>query len=159
MLVKDYHLEFCRPPNPEAIHLRGVAHFDENIEEILPYLNTVLRGHLYMREPPSLTIKYRAKLITFHPRDIAINILQDEEEAEEIVKAFSTITHPCKIIYRPDKPNSIEPFLYDISKAKRDLGWYPKYSFAEMLVDYKKEMESGRFDFLLEKRRRMMVQK
>jgi len=85
MLVKNYHLEFCRPPNPEAIHLRGLARLDENIEELLPYLNTVLRGHLYMREPPSLTIKYRAKLITFHPHEIAINILKDEAEAEEIV--------------------------------------------------------------------------
>jgi ArsR family metal-binding transcriptional regulator len=85
MLVKDYHLEYCRPPNPEATHLRGLARLDEDIEELLPYLNTVLRGHLYMREPPSLTIKYQAKLITFHSHDIAINILKDEEEAEEIV--------------------------------------------------------------------------
>jgi len=84
-------------------------------------------------------------------------LLSLREEAEEIIKVFSPITHPSKIIYRPDKSNSIEPFLYDISKAKQDLGWYPKYSFAEMLVDYKKEMESCRFDFLLEKRRRMMV--
>ena len=48
-------------------------------------MNTVLRGHLYVRQPPSLTIKYRAKLITFHPREIAINILKDEAEAEEIM--------------------------------------------------------------------------
>jgi ArsR family metal-binding transcriptional regulator len=85
MLVKNYHLEYCRPPNPEATHLRGLARLDENIEALLPYLNTVLQGHLYMREPPSLTIKYRAKLITFHSHEIAINILKDEEEAEEIV--------------------------------------------------------------------------
>ena len=85
MLVKNYHLEFRRPPNPEATHLRGLACLDEDIEELLPYLNTVLRGHLYVRQPPSLTIKYRAKLITFHPREIAINILRDELEAEEIV--------------------------------------------------------------------------
>ncbi len=85
MLVKNYHLEFHRPPNPEATHLRGRACLDGDIEELLPYLNTVLRGHLYVRHPPSLTIKYRAKLITFHPREIAINILADEAEAEEIV--------------------------------------------------------------------------
>jgi len=85
MRVKTYHLEFCRPPNPEATHLRGLARLDQDIEELLPYLNTVLRGHLYMREPPSLTIKYQAKLITFHPKEIAINILKDEAEAEEIV--------------------------------------------------------------------------
>ena len=79
------------------------------------------------------------------------------DEAEEIIRAFSPAGRPSRIIYRPDKPNSIEPFLYDISKAKRDLGWYPKYSFAEMLVDYKKEMKSGKFNFLVEKRKRMMV--
>jgi len=85
MLVKSYRLEFCRPPNPQATHLRGLAHLDGDIGEILPYLNTVLRGHLFFREPPSLTIKYRAKLITLYPREIAINILKDEEEAEEIM--------------------------------------------------------------------------
>ncbi len=85
MLLKHYHLEYCRPPNPGATHLRGLARLDADITELLPYLNTVLRGHLFMREPPSLTIKYRAKLITFHPREIAINILRDEAEAEEIL--------------------------------------------------------------------------
>jgi ArsR family metal-binding transcriptional regulator len=85
MLVKNYQLEFRRPPNPEATHLRGFVCLDGDIEELLPYLNTVLRGHLYVRQPPSLTIKYRAKLITFHPREIAINILRDEAEAEEIL--------------------------------------------------------------------------
>ena len=85
MTVKNYHLEFCRPPNPEATHLRGLARLDEDITALLPYLNTVLRGHLYMRDPPSLTIKYQARLITFHPREIAINIVKDEAEAEEIV--------------------------------------------------------------------------
>jgi ArsR family metal-binding transcriptional regulator len=85
MGVKNYHLEYCRPPNPQATHLRVLARLDRDITELLPYLNTVLRGHLYMREPPSLTIKYRAKLITFHPQEIALNIVKDEEEAEEIV--------------------------------------------------------------------------
>lgn len=86
MPIKNYHLEFRRPPNPEATHLRGVAHLDADITDLLPCLNTVLRGHLFVRQPPSLTIKYRAKLITFHPRDIAINILKDEAEADEIVR-------------------------------------------------------------------------
>jgi ArsR family metal-binding transcriptional regulator len=85
MLLENYRLEYCRPPNPGATHLRGLARLDADITDLLPYLNTVLRGHLYMREPPSLTIKYRAKLITFHPREIAINILKDEAEAEEIL--------------------------------------------------------------------------
>jgi ArsR family metal-binding transcriptional regulator len=85
MLINNYHLEYCRPPNPGATHLRGLARLEADITELLPYLNTVLKGHLFMREPPSLTIKYQAKLITFHPREVAINILKDAAEAEEIM--------------------------------------------------------------------------
>lgn len=75
-----------------------------------------------------------------------------EQEAKGIIKVFSSRENPSVIIYRPDKPNSIKPFLYDISKAKKELGWHPQYSFEEMLLDYRIEMESARFDFLLKKR-------
>lgn len=83
-------------------------------------------------------------------------LLSLEEEVKAIIKTFSPKESPSTIIYRPDKANSLEPFLYNIDKAKRDLVWSPKYSYEEMLVDYKKEMGSGRFKFLLEKRKEMM---
>jgi UDP-glucose 4-epimerase len=84
-------------------------------------------------------------------------LLSLREEAEEITHAFSPVERPSEIVYRPRKPNSVEPLVCDISKAKRDLGWSPKYSFREMLEDYNKEMQSARFSFLVEKRRRMMA--
>jgi UDP-glucose 4-epimerase len=86
-------------------------------------------------------------------------LLSLRQEVEEIVEAFSPTEHRSKIVYRPDIPNSIETFLYDISKARRDLGWSPKYSFREMLEDYKKEMTCGRFSFLVQKRRAMMTRR
>ena len=81
------------------------------------------------------------------------------EQAEGIATVFSPAGSRVKVAYRHDKPNSIEPFVYDISRARRDLGWYPKYSFQEMLLDFMKEAETGRFRFLLEKRRRMLEKK
>lgn len=77
-----------------------------------------------------------------------------KEEAETIRDIFSPPNHPSEIIFRSDMPNSIRPFLYDISKAKRDLGWEPAYSFKEMLLDYKREEKKGRFSFLLKKEER-----
>jgi UDP-glucose 4-epimerase len=77
------------------------------------------------------------------------------EEAASIIKVFSGEKGTPEIKYQPDKHNSIEPFLYDISKAKNDFGWVPLYTFEDMLVDYKREMESGRFSFLKEKRRQL----
>ena len=86
MLLKNYKKEFCRPPNPEAQHLRCVAYLDENISDVLPYLNTVLKGHQYIKIPPSLTLKLRDKLITLYSREIGINILKDEDEAQELLE-------------------------------------------------------------------------
>jgi UDP-glucose 4-epimerase len=78
------------------------------------------------------------------------------EEVETIVKVFCYANGKSEITYKPEKSNSIEPFFYDNSKAKKDLGWAPRYSFEDMLVDYKQEIESGQFSFLIEKRRRLL---
>lgn len=79
-----------------------------------------------------------------------------KEEAASIIKVFSGEKGIPEIKYQPDKNNSIEPFLYDNSKAKNDFGWVPRFTFEDMLVDYKQEMESGRFSFLIEKRKQLI---
>lgn len=78
------------------------------------------------------------------------------EEVEGIVDEF----HPLGIeqvnLCLPERLNGIESYYYDISKAKREFNWEPKYSYRDMLIDYRKEMESGRFSHLIEKRRLLM---
>lgn len=85
MLLTNYHTRFVRPPNPSATHLRCYVHLEEDIREVLPYLNTVLGGHQFCQDPPSLTLKFQAKLITLTAHEIAINIVKDEAEALEIL--------------------------------------------------------------------------
>jgi UDP-glucose 4-epimerase len=79
-----------------------------------------------------------------------------KEQAECIVRVFSPPGTPSEIQFRPDKPNFIETYVYDIDKARRVLGWQPRYSFEDMLIDYQSEMESGRFAFLVDKRRALI---
>jgi ArsR family metal-binding transcriptional regulator len=86
MLVNQYRTKFVRPPNPTAQHLRCYAHLDADIRDVLPYLNTVLKGHQFCPEPPSLTLKYQAKLITLTSHEIAINMVKDQTEAEDILE-------------------------------------------------------------------------
>jgi len=86
MLLKRYRKEFCRPPHPEVLHLRCVAYLDENISDVLPYLNTVLKGHQYNTNPLSLTLKFNDKLITLYSQEIGINIVKDEDEADKILE-------------------------------------------------------------------------
>lgn len=85
MLIRAYTTSFVRPPNPSAQHLRCFAALEVDLTAVLPYLNTVLKGYAYLTDPPSLTLKLPGKLVTVHPRLIAINIVKDAQEAEEIL--------------------------------------------------------------------------
>ena len=87
MLLQGYRKEIFRPEcSPQFQSLHCIAHLDEDITEVLPYLNTVLGGHQYFKEPPALTLRTHGKLITLHPREIAINALKDEAEADKILE-------------------------------------------------------------------------
>lgn len=87
MLLRNYTKEIFRPEcNPQFRSLHCFAHLDEDIRDVLPYLNTVLGGSGYTRDPPSLMLQIHGKLIAIHPRKIAINALKDEDEAEKILQ-------------------------------------------------------------------------
>jgi ArsR family metal-binding transcriptional regulator len=70
---------------PSAMTVQCHAHLDQEISEALPYLNAVLGGFEYTREPPSVSFKAHGKLITVSGDMIAVNALKDEAEAEKIV--------------------------------------------------------------------------
>ena len=87
MLLRGYREEISRPEcNNTFQSLHCIAHLDEDIGEALPYLNAVLGGDIYIKEPPSVTFKTQGKLITVHPRKIAVNALKDEAEARHIIE-------------------------------------------------------------------------
>ena len=67
-----------------AVHC--FAHLDQDVSEALPYLNAVLGGFNYVKDPPSVTFRSQGKLITVHGNKIAINALKDEAEAGKIVE-------------------------------------------------------------------------
>jgi len=87
MLLTRYTKEIFRPEcNPSFQSLHCIAHLDQDITEALPYLNATLGGFEYLKDPPAVTFKVHGKLITVHPREIAVNALRDEEEADNILE-------------------------------------------------------------------------
>jgi ArsR family metal-binding transcriptional regulator len=87
MLLKSYSKEIFRPecnPGFESVHC--IAHLDQNIEAVLPYLNAVLGGFEYIDDPPAVIFRSQGKLITVHSAKIAINALQDANEADKILR-------------------------------------------------------------------------
>jgi len=86
-LLKTYSKEIFRPgcnPGFESVHC--IAHLDQDISEVLPYLNAVLGGFEYLQDPPAVIFRSQGKLITVHADKIAINALRDEAEADKILE-------------------------------------------------------------------------
>jgi ArsR family metal-binding transcriptional regulator len=87
MLLKSYSKEIFRPEcNPSFESLHCIAHLDQDISGVLPYLNAVLGGFEYLKDPPAVIFRSQGKLITIHGRKIAINALGDEAEADRILE-------------------------------------------------------------------------
>jgi ArsR family metal-binding transcriptional regulator len=86
MLLTGYRKEIFRPKcNPSFLSVHCIAHLDDDVGAVLPYLNAALGGHEYIDEPRSVTFRVHGKLITVHARQIAINALKDETEGDKIL--------------------------------------------------------------------------
>ena len=86
MLLRRYSKEIFRPdcnPGFESVHC--IAHLEQDISAVLPYLNAVLGGFEYLKDPPAVIFRSQGKLIAVHGRKIAINALRDEDEADKIL--------------------------------------------------------------------------
>ena len=87
MLLKRYTKEIFRPecnPGFESVHC--IAHLEQNIEPVLPYLNANLGGFEYLNDPAAVIFRSQGKLITVQGNKIAINALREEAEADKILE-------------------------------------------------------------------------
>lgn len=109
--------------NPEFESLHCIAHLDQDISAVLPYLNTVLGGFEYIKDPPALILKSRGRLIALHAHKIAINALQDEDEAAKILNWLIT-----EINTAWEKRHKIRPSFKGLPRPNipEILKWLPK---------------------------------
>ena len=120
MLLTGYTKEIFRSkcmPGAHSIHC--YAYLNEDVSAVLPYLNTILGGTSYTREPPSVTFKVQGKLITVHALKIAVNALKDEDEADKILqwlqKEINTAWEDHDTI-EPSFDSARKPVLIEILK-------------------------------------------
>ncbi|MEW6615437.1 MAG: (Fe-S)-binding protein [Thermodesulfobacteriota bacterium] len=114
MLLKKYTKEIFRAKcNPSFQSVHCIAHLDDDIGKVLPYLNSVLGGFTYIKDPPAVMFKIHGKFITVYPREIAVNALRDEEEADNILEWLKK-----EINETWEKRAEIEPRYEGIPKPK-----------------------------------------
>ncbi len=86
MLLNTYTLEIFKSKchsDEKGVHC--FAHLDQDVSKCLPYLNAVLGGFQYLKNPSAVTFRAQGKLITVHGKKIAVNALKDKSEAEKII--------------------------------------------------------------------------
>ena len=86
MLLHSYQITRILPCLADPEKIRVVAELSDEIHEVFPFLNATLKGCIYNHPALTLTIKKDGKLITLHFRHIALAKIEDEKEAEEILK-------------------------------------------------------------------------
>ncbi|MEM3432833.1 MAG: hypothetical protein QXP27_01520 [Candidatus Methanomethyliaceae archaeon] len=67
----------------ESVHF--IVRFNEDISEVLPYLDAMLGGTEYYTDPPVAIFLHYGKIIKVGGKEIAINALKDENEAERVL--------------------------------------------------------------------------
>ena len=70
-----------------------------------------------------------------------------KEQIEGMVEVFSPKNKRSSIIPKPGGAGFVS-FVMDISNAREELGYDPKFDYLSYLYDYKKEREIKRFDYI-----------
>ena len=86
MILTGYTKRLTRPEcNHEFESLHCIAELDDDISEVLPYLNAELGGTHYVVDPPQVMFHHQGRIIKVSGKEIAINALTDEAQADQIL--------------------------------------------------------------------------
>lgn len=87
MLLSNYTMEFVRLScGSQSQSLDMIARLDQDISEVIPYLNAVLGGFQYTKDPRSVSLKLNGKLVVIHPRKVCVSAPGDQSEGEKIIE-------------------------------------------------------------------------
>lgn len=150
MLLTGYELEIFRSKcNQEAEGVHCFAHLNDDVSEVLPYLNTVLGPGVFTEAPPVLMFKNYGKLISIHARMIAVNALKDVEEAEKIVTWLQREINDTwlrRMEIQPSLESMKQPILLEVLKLLprsncKECGLSTCMVFASRVVEGSKDQD------------------
>ena len=104
MLLSSYKITRTLPCLADPEKIRVIAEISDEIHEVFPYLNAILKGCIYNHPALTLTIKKDGKLFTLHAHHITLAKIEDEKEAEEILKWLQDLINETY-----EKRDQIEP--------------------------------------------------
>jgi len=134
MLLKGYTKEIFRPEcNPGFQSVHCIARLEQDITEVLPYLNAVLGGFEYFEDPPAVT-KSRFKLgvkafvrvpITVIPRFVILRGKADQELSLN-VKIEAGLEKPLQI--EADRSRLEGRVRYEIREVEKGRSYVVRFT-------------------------------
>lgn len=119
MLLNSYKITRILPCLADPEKIRVIAEVSGEIYEAFPYLNAILKGCIYNHPALTLTIKKDGKLFTLHAHHITLAKIEDEKEAEEILRWLKSLineTYEKREQVEPDYSMAAELKALDIFK-------------------------------------------
>ena len=121
--LKSITLCYVAPCIADEKKIRLIAYFNRDISEILPYLNTVIKGASYNKNAPTLTFAKLRRMINLY------NIKVTIAKADDIIDAWQVLDELKALINETYKNrDKIKPNYEEIVKvtALQIYGWLPK---------------------------------
>jgi len=150
MFLNSYQLRLVISEcNPSSQKVNAVADLSVDISELLPYLNSVLKGLHYFEEEKVLTVKREGRLITFRPIQIAVTKVEDEQEAKRVVdelvqilnETYENKDHIDPIDHSRPTPRPLDIFKLLPGKNCNECGEPTCMAFALRLMNKELELE------------------
>jgi ArsR family metal-binding transcriptional regulator len=82
--VSGYKIQRTSPCFTDAHKIRVIASLPRSVEELLPYLNAVLRGS-YQEEEKTVTFSFEKRPVIVEPEQIILGKTEDIDKAKEIL--------------------------------------------------------------------------
>ncbi len=94
MLIEKYELEVFTPPcEPGAERFSAIARLPNDIREVFPYLNAVLRGAIYEPSVPSVRWTKAGHYVVFQPTQIAVSNVEDRDAAIKEIEGIIALVN------------------------------------------------------------------
>jgi len=104
MFLNSYKITRILPCLADPEKIRVIAEVSGGIYEAFPYLNAILKGCIFNHPALTLTIKKDGKLFTLHAHHITLAKIEDEKEAEEILRWLKDLINETY-----EKRDQVEP--------------------------------------------------
>lgn len=143
MLLKDYKFKLVFPEcNPTVTTVNAIAELSNDISEVLPYLNAIIKGCFYNPDAGTLRLVKDGRVITLYPTLAAVSRLKDEIEAREVLNSLKELintTYERRDQIKPSCKRGDELKVMDIYKLLpgtncKECGEPTCFAFANKLV-------------------------